>query len=115
MKRLVFAIAMLFLAAATSLRITKAQTPPAPIVSPEVHADNTVTFRLRSPNAKEVLLSVEGSAKPTAMTKDDQGVWSVTTEAMVPDYYGYSFSRRRREHVRSFESRHQAELSLPRQ
>ena len=92
MKRLVFAIAMLFLAAATLLRITKAQTPPAAIVSPEVHADNTVTFRLRSPNAKEVLLSVEGSAKPTAMTKDDQGVWSVTTEAMVPDYYGYSFS-----------------------
>jgi enterochelin esterase-like enzyme len=92
MKRLVFAIAMLFLAAATPLRITKAQTPPAPIVSPEVHADNTVTFRLRSPNAKEVSLSVEGSAKPTAMTKDDQGVWSVTTEAMLPDYYGYSFS-----------------------
>src|SRR5437899_6754225 len=25
------------------------------------------------------------------MQKDDQGVWSVTTEPLAPDYYGYSF------------------------
>ncbi len=25
------------------------------------------------------------------MQKDDQGVWSVTTSPLAPDYYGYSF------------------------
>ena len=64
---------------------------PAPIVSPEVHSDNTVTFRLRMPNAVAVMLDLEG-AKPAPMTKDDQGVWSFTTTALEPDFYGYSFS-----------------------
>ena len=68
-----------------------AQTPPAPLISPDVHADRTVTFRLRAPNDKEVSVSIEGVPKPLAMQKDDQGVWSVTTDAMAPDYYGYSF------------------------
>jgi len=68
-----------------------AQTPPPPVISPEVHADRSVTFRLRAPNDKEVSVSIEGVPKPIAMQKDDQGVWSVTTDPMAPDYYGYSF------------------------
>ena len=68
----------------------QAPRPPAPIVSPEVHSDRTVTFRFRDPNAKEVFLTREG-AQRTAMQKDDAGVWSVTTDALEPDLYGYSF------------------------
>src|SRR6266496_3108526 len=67
-----------------------AQAPP-PIVSPEVHSNNTVTFRLRMPNATAVTVTLEGG-KPAAMTKDDQGVWSYTTSALEPDFYGYLFS-----------------------
>lgn len=69
-----------------------AQTPPAPppIVSPEVHADRTVTFRFRDPNAKEVMLSREGD-KRAPMSRDDAGIWSITTAPLEPDYYGYSF------------------------
>ena len=65
----------------------------APIVSPEVKADKTVTFRLRAPKATEVLLNGEwkGGGK-LAMTKDEQGVWSVTVGPLEPDLYGYSFS-----------------------
>lgn len=63
---------------------------PAPIVSPDVHSDNTVTFRFRDPDAKEVVLNLE-NGKHLPMQKDDQGVWSVTTEPLEPDYYGYSF------------------------
>ncbi len=63
---------------------------PRPIVSPEVHSDRTVTFRFRAPNAKEVLLSREG-AQRQPMQKDDEGVWTITTEPLQPDYYGYSF------------------------
>jgi enterochelin esterase-like enzyme len=64
--------------------------PPPPLVSPEVHADGGVTFRFRDPNALDVKLEREGT-EPVAMQKDDQGVWSVTTAPLVPDYYGYSF------------------------
>jgi len=67
-----------------------AQPQQQPLISPEVHPDNTITFRFRAPNAKEVLLAREG-AKREPMQKDDQGVWTITTETLAPDYYGYSF------------------------
>ena len=84
MKRVPF---LIMLAAATAW----GQPPVPAIVSPEVHADNSVTFRFRAPNAKEVLLSLEGSTKPVPMQKDDQGVWMLTTDPLTPDFYGYSF------------------------
>jgi enterochelin esterase family protein len=64
-------------------------SPPPPVISPEVHADRTVTFRLRAPNAKEVVVSGEGVK--VAMEKDEQGLWSVTAGPLEPDIYGYSF------------------------
>src|SRR5690348_1138656 len=54
----------------------------APVRSPEVAADRRVTFRLRAPNAKEVLVLGIGPAGRLAMEKDEQGVWSITTEPM---------------------------------
>ncbi len=86
MKRRFFVLAILLLAATAAL----AQTLPPPLISPEVHSDNRVTFRFRAPNDKEVAVSLEGVAKPFPMQKDDQGVWSVTTEPLAPDYYGYT-------------------------
>jgi enterochelin esterase family protein len=59
-----------------------------PVKSPEVSADRRVTFRLRAPNAKEVAVALAGNRLP--MQKDDQGVWSATTDALAPDYYTYS-------------------------
>jgi enterochelin esterase-like enzyme len=67
------------------------QTPPAPVVSPEVLADHRVTFRLRLPDVKEVSVRIDGAANPLAMQKDVEGIWSVTTEPLGPDYYGYIF------------------------
>src|SRR5579859_5737749 len=67
------------------------QTPATPVVSPEVPADHRVTFRLRAPNAKEVSVEIDGGGKPLAMQKDAEGIWSVTTEPLAPDYYGYMF------------------------
>ncbi len=78
---------------ALMLSVVLALQPQAPIASPEVKADKTVTFRLRAPKATEVLLNGEwkGGGK-LAMTKDDQGVWSVTVGPLEPDLYGYSFA-----------------------
>lgn len=73
--------------------VTLAQAPPPappPLHSPEVHTDRRVTFRFRAPNAKEVLLSRSGG-KHVPMEKDEQGVWSITTDPLDPDIYSYSF------------------------
>jgi enterochelin esterase family protein len=78
---------------AGSLAAAYAQQPPQPpprIVSPEVHPDKRVTFRFRAPTAKEVLLSREGAGR-IAMQKGADGVWTLTTPALEPDMYGYSF------------------------
>lgn len=65
------------------------QTVP-PLISPDVHADRSVTFRLRAPHAEHVTFELEG-ADPVAMGRDSQGVWSVTTKPLAPQYYGYIF------------------------
>ena len=67
------------------------QAVPPPLVSPEVHPDRSVTFRLRAPGAQEVKLNLEGTPA-VDMKKDDQGVWSFTTPPLEPDLYGYGFS-----------------------
>jgi enterochelin esterase-like enzyme len=63
-----------------------AQNGPAP----EVSSDGRVTFHLKAPDAHEVKLQCE-SLPGTNMVKGDEGVWSVTTPPLEPDYYGYSF------------------------
>jgi enterochelin esterase family protein len=60
----------------------------AAVRSPEVGADQRVTFRLRAPEAKTVAVSLSGNTQP--MQRDDQGVWSVTTEPLEPNFYTYS-------------------------
>ena len=66
--------------------------PPAPVIvpEPEVHPDHAVTFQFLDPHAKEVKLELEG-AQAVPMQKNDQGVWSVTTGPLTPDFYGYAF------------------------
>lgn len=63
---------------------------PPHVVSPEVSPDHRVTIRFFAPGAKEAAVSMEGFLKPLPMTRDEQGVWSVTTDPLPPEYYGYS-------------------------
>ncbi len=61
------------------------------VVSPDVHPDATVTFRLQAPNAKKVELSagfVEGNQP---MTKGADGAWSITVGPARPEIYDYGF------------------------
>ena len=71
-----------------------APTTPAaaPVISPEVHPDGSVTLRLDAPNAQKVTASIEGDAKPILLEKNASGVWEATTGPKAPEYYGYSFS-----------------------
>lgn len=63
-----------------------------PIVSPEVHADRTVTFRVRASNATNVTVAGEWPGGNKAMTKASNGTWTATVGPLEPDLYGYSFS-----------------------
>jgi enterochelin esterase-like enzyme len=60
----------------------------APVKSPEIGSDQRVTFRLRAPNANEVVVAMAGKRLP--MQKDEQGIWTVTSDPMAPDIYTYS-------------------------
>jgi enterochelin esterase-like enzyme len=63
---------------------------PAPLHSPEIHPDRTVTFRLMAPKASEVTLngSWDGGTN-LKMTKDEAGVWSTTVGPLAPQLWGY--------------------------
>ena len=62
------------------------------VVSPEVHADRTVTFRFLAPSAREVALGADLDGTPHPMTKDSNGVWSVTVGPLPPEIYAYTFN-----------------------
>ena len=67
------------------------------LVSPDVQADGKVIFRLVAPKAEKVTLN-SGEMQPvlkatsTAMTKGDDGVWSVTVGPLPPGIYDYTFN-----------------------
>lgn len=69
-------------------------TPNDTLISPEVHADNRVTFRIYAPKASEVTLRGDWmeTPAPVKLEKDERGVWAATVSPLPPDYYRYSFS-----------------------
>jgi len=74
------------------LSILSASAQPAPhLVSPEVHPDHSVTFRLLAPNATKVGLNVEGQPA-FVLQRDPTGIWTITTPPLEPDFYGYTFT-----------------------
>jgi enterochelin esterase family protein len=74
------------------------------IVSPEINADKTVTFRVQAPNADSV--QITGDFLPTIkmktpygdfdapgtvkFTKGDNGIWSFTSATLESDLYSYN-------------------------
>jgi enterochelin esterase family protein len=67
----------------------------ATLNSPEVRDDGTVTFRVKAPAAREVLLTgavltgLGKGNKPVPFTKGDDGVWTLTVGPLAPDMYQY--------------------------
>lgn len=59
--------------------------------SPEVAPDRRVTFRLRAPRATEVRINGQWPNGGADMTKDTNGVWSVTVGPVQPGVWEYSF------------------------
>lgn len=69
----------------------------ATVISPDVQDDHTITFRLKAPDAKQVMLTggpllLALKAKdPIPFQKDNDGLWSVTVGPVKPDIYVYKF------------------------
>lgn len=75
-----------------------------PVISPEVNANHTVTFRLKAPNAQKVQVTGDFLAPKTIdtpmgkydapgvadMTKDEKGVWTFTSQMLSPELYSYN-------------------------
>ena len=72
-------------------RETMARMFPAGVVSPEINADGSVTFRCQAPNAQKVELNCQMLDRNAPMVKDEAGVWSVTVKPKSPDIYPYCF------------------------
>lgn len=69
-----------------------AQAPP--VVSPEVHPDRSITFRLQAPQAQKAEFYGDWMpvGKPVAMQKGANGIWTHTTAPMPANVYIYSFT-----------------------
>lgn len=68
----------------------------APINSPEVHDDQTITFRVKAPDAQKVELNpgaintaLGKGREPIHFTKGEDGVWTLTIGPLPPDMYAY--------------------------
>lgn len=74
----------------TALSLPLPAQRPADLLSPEVRADQTVTFRLWAPKAVQV--SVLGPWGNLEMKEGPGGVWEATTAPLASDLYTYRFS-----------------------
>ena len=54
---------------------------------PQVNPDRTVTFQFNAPSASKVVLNL---GKDYEMTKNDKGVWTVTTDPQVVGFHYYA-------------------------
>ena len=93
MKRLIVFASCCLMALGSMAQQQLGQRPR--VKSPVVNADGTVTFNFYDPTAQRV--SVNGDFREIGsqrleMTKQDNGVWTVTTAPLNPELYSYSLS-----------------------
>jgi enterochelin esterase family protein len=83
--------AILSLPQASAQFTPRRPTPNDTLRSTEVAPDKKVTFRVYAPKAEEV--SVAGDFGPGGkLSKDEQGVWSLSVGPLTPDFYSYTFT-----------------------
>ena len=94
----IFSIATMMFALSIASYAQQSLSRGAQIISPEIHENKSVTFRLNAPNASTVtvsgnFLTGEGMGSPsTDMKKGNDGIWTYTTNPLSPELYTYSFS-----------------------
>lgn len=104
MKRILFFVITLFMSMVSFAQ--QALWDRAPVVSPEIHADNTVTFRLKAPKAirvqvtgdflsPRIIQTPRGEAEVSGiadLTETENGIWEYTTpQPLSSELYSYAF------------------------
>jgi len=96
-KHVVLSAALVLLALGRAAPAADQSSPAASNVpgaaTPTIHPDGSITFALKAPDARTVQVAGGDGlgAGPFAMTKDAEGVWSVTTPPAVPGFHYYWF------------------------
>lgn len=102
MKKIMIVACALFVSASSFAQ--QALFNQVPVVSPEINKDNTVTFRLAAPQAKQVQITGDFLVPKTVdtpfgkmeqpgvadLTKDEKGVWTYTCPKLSPELYSYN-------------------------
>lgn len=106
MKKKNLSVLLFGLVATVTASAQQALWGTAPVVSPQVNDDNTVTFRLKAPKAVRVQVTGDFLPEQKISTSNGEigipgiadlqetegGVWEYTTpEALKPELYSYSF------------------------
>lgn len=89
---LIAAVSLAQAPAAPAAPTPPARAPQAAVRSPEIAPDRQVTFRLRAPKATEVLVNGQWPGGRSPLTRDGNGVWSVTVGPVDPGVWEYSFN-----------------------
>lgn len=75
------------------------------IISPDIHEDHSVTFRMKAPDAQKVQVTGDFLPKQTIdtpygkydgpgvadLTKNADGLWEYTSDVLAPELYSYTF------------------------
>ena len=100
MKQFSWSIALVLLTLAQFVPTARAADQYSPATSnvpgaptPGIHPDRSVRFTLNAPDARTVQVAGGDGlgAGPFPMTKDAEGIWSVTTPPAVPGFHYYWF------------------------
>ena len=97
MKKSLFLILLTGLTAG-SMKAQQALTREPQLLSPDIHTDHSVTFRLNAPKAAAVTITggwmiPAGATRPSAdMKKGEDGIWTYTTDRLAPELYTYSYT-----------------------
>ena len=95
MKRLPLLLAAVLCVAGASAQ--QALWSASKIVSPQINGDNSVTFRLKAPEAKSAVVVCDYTAAdgtplaPGKMVRGEDGVWEFTTPPLMSELYSYNF------------------------
>ena len=99
---LMAALCLMGMAAQAQQNLSWGQGPQ--VASPDVHADNSVTFNLIAPEAQKVQITGDflppkkvefggntyDAPNVVDLVKNEKGVWSFTTEPLKPELYTYN-------------------------
>ena len=89
-------VLMLIAVALTTLSLHAQEAPwmRNRVVSPEIHEDNSVTFRIFAPEIGSASVSgnwMEGWGASEPLVRNDTGLWTLTVGPLEPEIYTYSF------------------------